>query len=55
MSKFRRTEDFDLDYIDEYKEEIRLQNLRDRERKERIKLKDKQRLEYIKAWDDLNG
>lgn len=55
MSKFRRTEDFDLDYTEEHKEEIRQQNLRDRERRERAKQKDRRRLEYIKEWNDLNG
>lgn len=58
MSKFRRTDEFDLDYTEEYKEQIHRQNQWERERKarrERARQKDKQRLEYIKEWNDLNG
>lgn len=52
MSKFRCTEDFDLDYTEEHKEEIRQQNLRDRERRERAKQKNKRRTEYINEWNE---
>lgn len=55
MSKFRHTEDFDFDYIDDFKEENHQQNLQNRKRREEVKRKNKRRLEYIKEWDDLNG
>lgn len=55
MSYFRRTEDFDICYTDEYKEELQVRSRRERERRERARVKNKKRMEFMTDWERTDG